>query len=88
MTETAIPLKYKQIEVLFDQKILFLLSGEQFRRKSEKLATRLQVNCTGKEVEVTVDQIRTISKKRLRQKIDQLLFLNALVTKNNHRNVW
>jgi mRNA interferase MazF len=34
--------------------------------------TRLQVNCTGKEAEVAVDQIRTISKKRLRQKIDQL----------------
>jgi len=34
--------------------------------------TRLQVNCTGKQAEVAVDQIRTISKKRLRQKIDQL----------------
>jgi mRNA interferase MazF len=34
--------------------------------------TRLQINCAGKEAEIAVDQIRTISKKRLRQKIDQL----------------
>jgi mRNA interferase MazF len=34
--------------------------------------TRLQINCAGKEAEIAVDQIRTISKKRLRQKIDHL----------------
>ncbi|MCX5871002.1 MAG: type II toxin-antitoxin system PemK/MazF family toxin [Deltaproteobacteria bacterium] len=34
--------------------------------------TRLQIQCAGKQAEIAVDQIRTISKKRLRQKIDQL----------------
>lgn len=34
--------------------------------------TRLQVQCAGKQVEIAVDQIRTISKSRLKQKIDQL----------------
>ena len=34
--------------------------------------TRLQVSCAGKQSEIAVDQIRTISKKRLRQKVDQL----------------
>lgn len=34
--------------------------------------TRLQINCAGKQSEIAVDQIRTISKKRLKQKIDQL----------------
>ena len=34
--------------------------------------TRLQINCAGKQAEIAVDQIRTISKKRLRQNIDQL----------------
>ncbi len=34
--------------------------------------SRLQITCAGKEAEIAVDQIRTISKKRLRQKIDQL----------------
>ena len=33
---------------------------------------RLQIICAGKEAEVAVDQIRTISKQRLRQKIDKL----------------
>ena len=33
--------------------------------------SRLQITCAGKEAEIAVDQIRTISKKRLRQKIDQ-----------------
>ncbi len=31
-----------------------------------------QGNCAGKQAEIAVDQIRTISKKRLRQNIDQL----------------
>ena len=34
--------------------------------------SRLQISCAGKEAEIAVDQIRTISKKRLREKIDQL----------------
>jgi len=34
--------------------------------------TRLQINCAGKKSEVAVDQIRTISKTRLNNKIDQL----------------
>ncbi|MBU0481130.1 MAG: type II toxin-antitoxin system PemK/MazF family toxin [Proteobacteria bacterium] len=34
--------------------------------------TRLQVDCAGKPAEIAVDQIRTISKSRLRQKIDLL----------------
>ncbi len=34
--------------------------------------SRLQITCAGKEAEIAVDQIRTISKKRLREKIDQL----------------
>jgi mRNA interferase MazF len=34
--------------------------------------SRLQISCAGKEAEVAVDQIRTISKKRLQRKIDQL----------------
>jgi mRNA interferase MazF len=37
-----------------------------------KWRSRLQITCAGKEAEIAVDQIRTISKKRLRQKIDQL----------------
>ena len=34
--------------------------------------TRLQIICAGKQAEVAVDQIRTISKTRLNKKIDQL----------------
>jgi len=34
--------------------------------------TRLQFVCAGKQAEIAVDQIRTISKKRLKQKIDHL----------------
>lgn len=33
---------------------------------------RLQVRCAGKDAEVAVDQIRTISKRRLRQRLDRL----------------
>ena len=38
----------------------------------QKWRTRLQIHCAGKEAEIAIDQIRTISKKRLKQKIDQL----------------
>ncbi|XCN75379.1 MAG: type II toxin-antitoxin system PemK/MazF family toxin [Candidatus Electrothrix aestuarii] len=34
--------------------------------------SRQQVSCAGKAAEIAVDQIRTISKTRLRQKIDTL----------------
>ena len=34
--------------------------------------TRLQVNCANKQAEIAVDQIRTISKTRLKKRIDQL----------------
>lgn len=34
--------------------------------------SRLQIQCAGKDAEIAVDQIRTISKQRLRNKIDQL----------------
>jgi mRNA interferase MazF len=34
--------------------------------------TRLQITCVGKQAEVAVDQIRTVSKTRLKKKIDQL----------------
>lgn len=33
---------------------------------------RLQVRCAGKDAEIAVDQIRTISRKRLRQRLDRL----------------
>jgi mRNA interferase MazF len=34
--------------------------------------SRLQIDCTGKAAEIAIDQIRTISQQRLKQKIDQL----------------
>ncbi len=34
--------------------------------------SRIQINCAKKIAEIAVDQIRTISKKRLKKKIDQL----------------
>ena len=34
--------------------------------------SRIQIKCAKKDAEIAVDQIRTISKKRLRHKIDQL----------------
>jgi mRNA interferase MazF len=43
-----------------------------------KWRSRLQITCAGKAAEVAVDQIRTISKKRLRQKIDQLTATEAI----------
>ena len=33
---------------------------------------RLQVRCAGNDAEIAVDQIRTISKRRLRQRLDRL----------------
>ncbi|MFO7750301.1 MAG: type II toxin-antitoxin system PemK/MazF family toxin [Desulfobacteraceae bacterium] len=34
--------------------------------------TRLQIKCANKKSEIAVDQIRTISKQRLKKKIDKL----------------
>ena len=34
--------------------------------------TRLQIKCANKKAEIAVDQIRTISKQRLKKKIDTL----------------
>ena len=34
--------------------------------------TRLQIKCAQKDAEIAVDQIRTISKQRLKNKIDRL----------------
>jgi len=34
--------------------------------------TRIQINCKDKRAEIAVDQIRTISKLRLKKKIDKL----------------
>jgi len=34
--------------------------------------TRIQIQCAGNASEIAVDQIRTIGKQRLKQKLDQL----------------
>lgn len=34
--------------------------------------SRMQIQCAGKEAEIAVDQIRAVSKRRLRQRIDSL----------------
>ena len=34
--------------------------------------SRIQINCNNKPAEIAVDQIRTISKQRLKKKIDKL----------------
>ncbi len=39
--------------------------------------TRLQIECANKKAEIAVDQIRTISKKRLKNKIDKLPVIKA-----------
>ena len=39
--------------------------------------TRLQIKCANKEVEIAVDQIRTISKQRLKNKVDTLSKIDA-----------
>jgi mRNA interferase MazF len=38
----------------------------------QKWRSRIQISCAGKDAEIAVDQIRTISKQRLRNKIDVL----------------
>ena len=39
--------------------------------------TRLQIKCANKKAEIAVDQIRTISKQRLKEKIDKLSEIKA-----------
>ncbi|MDH3327545.1 MAG: type II toxin-antitoxin system PemK/MazF family toxin [Gammaproteobacteria bacterium] len=39
--------------------------------------SRIQIVCSNKDAEIAVDQIRTISKKRLTKKIDKLSAQNA-----------
>ena len=39
--------------------------------------SRLQISCAGKAAEIAADQIRTISKQRLRQRIDRVDELQA-----------
>lgn len=48
--------------------------------------SRLQIRCAGKEAEIAVDQIHTISKQRLRRRLDRLsaedaALLRRLITK-------
>ena len=42
-----------------------------------KWRTRLQIKCAQKKAEIAVDQIRTISKQRLKKKIDRLSKIKA-----------
>ena len=44
--------------------------------------SRIQTSCAQKDVEIAVDQIRTISKRRLRNKIDVLSSKNASTLRN------
>ena len=39
--------------------------------------TRLQIKCASKNAEIAVDQIRTISKQRLKKKLDMLSDIKA-----------
>ena len=39
--------------------------------------SRMQIQCDGREAEVAVDQLRAISKRRLKRKIDRLTTRNA-----------
>ena len=40
--------------------------------------SRLQIQCAGKEAEIALDQIRTISKERLKNKVDKLSAEDAI----------
>ena len=44
--------------------------------------SRIQTKCDQKEAEIAVDQIRTISKKRLKNKIDELSSEDAVKLRN------
>jgi len=41
--------------------------------------SRIQIQCAGKSAEIAVDQIRTISKRRLKKKIDKLSDIEAAI---------
>jgi mRNA interferase MazF len=47
-----------------------------------KWRSRIQTKCAQKEAEIAVDQIRTISKKRLKNKIDELSSEDAVKLRN------
>jgi len=47
-----------------------------------KWRSRIQTKCVQKEVEIAVDQIRTISKKGLKNKIDELSSEDAVKLRN------
>ena len=44
--------------------------------------SRIQIKCAGKNAEISVDQIRAISKKRLKDKIDELSAGDALTLRS------
>ena len=44
--------------------------------------SRIQTECVQKKVEIAVDQIRTISKRRLRRRIDKLSLEDAAKLRN------
>lgn len=44
--------------------------------------SRIQIKCAGKNAEISVDQIRAISKKRLKDKIDELSAEDALTLRS------
>jgi len=46
-------------------------------RLHPKWRTRLQINCANKKAEIAVDQIRTISKQKLKKKTDKLSNIKA-----------
>ena len=46
-----------------------------------KWRSRIKIKCSGQAAEIAVDQIRTISKKRLKQKADKLSSKEALQLK-------
>ena len=47
-----------------------------------KWRSRIQTKCDQKEAEIAVDQIRTISKKRLKNRIDELSSEDAVKLRN------
>ncbi len=44
--------------------------------------SRIQIKCAGRNAEISVDQIRAISKKRLKDKIDELSAGDALTLRS------
>ena len=44
--------------------------------------SRIQIKCAGKNAEISVDQIRAIGKKRLKDKIDELSAGDALTLRS------